>query len=63
METRKLRGKSFKELNAELLGLLREQFKLHMQAAGGQLQQTHLIKEVRRNISRVKTLLTEQSEV
>ena len=61
MKASELKDKSVEELNAELLGLLREQFNLRMQAASGQLQQTHLLKEVRRNVARVKTLLTEKA--
>ncbi|RJX84756.1 50S ribosomal protein L29, partial [Escherichia coli] len=40
--------------------LLREQFNLRMQAASGQLQQSHLLKQVRRDVARVKTLLNEK---
>lgn len=54
--------KSSEELNTKLLNLLREQFNLRMQVSGGQLQQTHLLKQVRRNIARIKTLLTEKVE-
>ncbi|ACT14829.1 50S ribosomal protein L29 [Pectobacterium brasiliense] len=61
MKANELREKSVEELNTELLGLLREQFNLRMQAASGQLQQTHLVKQVRHNIARVKTLLTEKA--
>ncbi|AFR05205.1 50S ribosomal protein L29 [Pectobacterium brasiliense] len=61
MKANELREKSVEELNTELLGLLREQFNLRMQAASGQLQQTHLVKQVRQNIARVKTLLTEKA--
>ncbi|GAA5111633.1 LSU ribosomal protein L29P [Orbus hercynius] len=61
MKAKELREKSVEELNTELLNLLREQFNLRMQLAGGQLQQTHLVKQVRRDIARVKTLLTEKA--
>ncbi|MEI9662677.1 50S ribosomal protein L29 [Enterobacter hormaechei] len=61
MKAKELREKSVEELNAELLNLLREQFNLLMQAASGQLQQTHLLKQVRRNVARVKTLLTQKA--
>ncbi|WP_392552275.1 50S ribosomal protein L29 [Orbus wheelerorum] len=61
MKAKELREKSVEELNTELLNLLREQFNLRMQLAGGQLQQTHVVKQVRRNIARVKTLLTEKA--
>lgn len=61
MKASELKAKSVEELNAELLGLLREQFNLRMQAATGQLAQTHLLKQVRRDIARVKTILTEKA--
>lgn len=61
MKAKELREKSVEELNAELLNLLREQFNLRMQVASGQLQQTHLLKQVRRDVARVKTLLTQKA--
>ncbi|BAC93147.1 ribosomal protein L29 [Vibrio vulnificus YJ016] len=61
MKAQDLREKSVEELNSELLNLLREQFNLRMQAATGQLQQTHTLKAVRRDIARVKTVLTEKA--
>jgi large subunit ribosomal protein L29 len=61
MKAQELREKNAEELNAELLGLLREQFNLRMQAATGQLQQTHTLRAVRRDIARVKTVLTEKA--
>ena len=39
----------------------REQFNLRMQAATGQLNQTHMMKQVRRDIARVKTILNEKA--
>ena len=61
MKATEMKAKSVEELNAELLGLLREQFNLRMQAATGQLAQTHLLKTVRRDIARVKTILAEKA--
>ena len=61
MKASELKAKSVEELNTELLGLLREQFHLRMQLATGQLAQTHLLKQVRRDIARVKTILTEKA--
>lgn len=61
MKASELREKSVEELNAELLGLLREQFNLRMQNATGQLSQTHQLKQVRRNIARVKTIITSKA--
>lgn len=60
MKAQELREKSVEQLNDELLGLLREQFNLRMQTATNQLQQTHTMKTVRRNIARVKTVLNEK---
>lgn len=62
MTLKNLRKKNKKELNTELLNLLREQFNLRMQAGSGQLQNTHLLKEVRRNLAHVKMLLHEAKE-
>ncbi|MGP7735513.1 50S ribosomal protein L29 [Oceanimonas smirnovii] len=61
MKAQNLREKSVEELNQELLGLLREQFNLRMQASTGQLAQTHNLKTVRRDIARVKTVLNEKA--
>ncbi|MGL5495979.1 MAG: 50S ribosomal protein L29, partial [Aeromonas sobria] len=43
MKAQDLRQKSVEELNQELLGLLREQFNMRMQASTGQLAQTHTL--------------------
>ena len=51
------------ELMIELLRLRREQFQLRMQKASGQLGQTHLMKEARRDLARVKTILREKQDV
>lgn len=61
MKTAELREKSVDELNQELLGLLKDQFNLRMQKSSGQLAQTHLLGQVRRDIARVKTVLTEKA--
>jgi large subunit ribosomal protein L29 len=61
MKASELKAKSVEELNQELLGLLREQFNLRMQSATGQLNQTHLLRQVRKDIARVKTLLNEKA--
>jgi len=61
MKANELRDKSVEELNGELVSLLREQFNLRMQKGTGQLAKPHLISEVRRNIARVKTVLTEKA--
>ncbi|OSP48901.1 50S ribosomal protein L29, partial [Aeromonas hydrophila] len=56
MKAQDLRQKSVEELNQELLGLLREQFNMRMQASTGQLAQTHTLKQVRRDVARIKTV-------
>ncbi|WP_026959663.1 MULTISPECIES: 50S ribosomal protein L29 [Aliagarivorans] len=61
MKANELKDKSVEELKAELLNLLREQFNLRMQASTGQLAQTHLLKNVRRDIARVKTILNQKA--
>ncbi|MBI5451817.1 MAG: 50S ribosomal protein L29 [Gammaproteobacteria bacterium] len=60
MEAKDLRSKSEKALQDELIALLREQFNYRMQSASGQLTQHHKIRDVRRNIARVKTVLSEK---
>ncbi|MBO1519845.1 50S ribosomal protein L29 [Oceanisphaera pacifica] len=61
MKAKDLREKSVEELNQELLDLLQAQFKMRIQASTGQLEQTHNIKVVRRDIARVKTVLNEKA--
>ncbi|MCO7224991.1 50S ribosomal protein L29 [Pleionea sp. CnH1-48] len=61
MNAQELREKSVDELKDELVALSKEQFNLRMQHATGQLNQTHQLKQVRRNIARVKTLLSEKA--
>ena len=60
MNASELRNKSQAELKDELLDLLREQFNLRMQRASGQLSKGHLLRNVRRNIARVKTVLNQK---
>ncbi|PWK51944.1 50S ribosomal protein L29 [Pleionea mediterranea] len=62
MNANDLREKSVDELNAELIELSKEQFNLRMQHATGQLNQTHQLKQVRRNIARVKTVLNQKAD-
>ena len=61
MNSKELRGKSADELNKELVDLLREQFNLRMQKGTGQLARPHQMKQVRRSIARVKTVLREKA--
>jgi large subunit ribosomal protein L29 len=61
MKASELRDKTVEDLNSELMALLREQFNLRMQNGSGQLARPHLMKEVRRNIARVKTVLNQKA--
>ena len=61
MNAAELREKSVEELNEQLLTLLRDQFNFRMQKATGQLSQTHVLKQTKRDIARVKTVLSEKA--
>ncbi len=61
MKASELREKSAEELNDELISQRKEQFKLRMQAKTGQLGQTHLLKQARRDIARIKTALRQKA--
>ncbi|QCI16737.1 50S ribosomal protein L29 [Buchnera aphidicola (Aphis craccivora)] len=62
-ELLKFRKKNSQDLNIEILQLLREQFNLRMQSASGKLKQPHLLRKVRRNIAKIKTILTEKERL
>ncbi|HKR92779.1 50S ribosomal protein L29 [Novosphingobium sp.] len=59
-KTEDLRAKTDDQLTADLADLKREQFNLRFQAATSQLERPARIKEVRRDIARIKTLQTER---
>jgi large subunit ribosomal protein L29 len=61
MKAADLRSKSAQELEKELLKQLEVQFKQNMQKATGQLGQTHLLKQGKREIARIKTALREMA--
>lgn len=61
MNASELRQKSADELKMELDNLLREQFNLRMQKGSGQLSRPDQVKKVRRNIARIKTVLSEKA--
>ena len=56
MKAEDLRTRSVDELSDELASLKKEQFNLRFQKATGQLEKTARIREVRRDIARVKTV-------
>jgi large subunit ribosomal protein L29 len=57
-----LREKSVEELNEELVAAKKELFNLRFQNATNQLDNTSRIKEVRKNIARIQTVITEASK-
>jgi len=61
MKASELRNKSTEELNQDLLGLLKEQFNLRLRKSTGQLNQSHLLRQTRRDIARIKTVLTQKT--
>jgi large subunit ribosomal protein L29 len=60
MDAKEIRAKSAEDLEKELLELAREAFNLRMQKGTGQLSRPNQVKEVRRNIARIKTVLNER---
>lgn len=61
MKPEELRGKTVDELNDLLLNSKKELFNLRFQRASGQLENTARIREVRRDVARVKTMLNATS--
>ncbi len=62
MKAGELRTKSEDELKDSLLGLRKEAFNLRFQRASGQLENTARIREVRRGIARIKTVLRQRQQ-
>jgi len=58
-----LKAKTAAELNEELVAAKKELFNLRFQNATNQLDNTSRIKEVRRNIARIQTVITEKSKL
>ncbi len=61
MKASELREKSVEELNQQLVELRKEQLNLRMSQATGQLGETHKVREVRRDVARVKTVLAQKA--
>ena len=57
-----LKAKSVAELNEELVAAKKELFNLRFQNPTNQLDNTSRIKEVRKNIARIQTVITEKSQ-
>lgn len=60
MKAKELRGKNAAELQQELIELLRAQFGLRMQHATQQLTNPNLLRKTRRDIARIKTILSQK---
>ena len=61
MKANELRSKNSTELQESLLELRKEQFNLRMQQGTGQLQRPSQMRQVRRDIARIKTILHEKT--
>tara|TARA_A100001015_G_C14873117_1_gene665208 strand:- start:624 stop:815 length:192 start_codon:yes stop_codon:yes gene_type:complete len=61
MKADELRQKTSDELVEALNTELKEQFKLRMQKSSGEFNQTHLLKLSRRNVAKIKTVMTEKT--
>lgn len=59
-DTNELRNMSIDELHGELLAMRRTQFNHRLEKASGSLDKPHMVKKVRRNIARIKTIMTEK---
>ena len=63
MKMEDVRGMNPDQLADQLLELKREQFNLRFQAATGQLEKSHRVEQVRRDIARIKTQLRTSAAV
>lgn len=61
MKAADLRAKGEQDLQDELIELRKEQFKLRMQYSMGQASRNHEFSRIRKDIARVKTILTEKA--
>ena len=61
MKASDVRAKTVDELDTQLGDLKKEQFNLRFQKATGQLEKTGRVKEVRRDIARIKTIAAQKA--
>ncbi|HQQ62725.1 MAG TPA: 50S ribosomal protein L29 [Pseudomonadales bacterium] len=61
MKAADLRNKTVEELETELFAQFKGQFELRMKKATGNLAQTHLLKQGRHDVARIKTVLKEKA--
>jgi large subunit ribosomal protein L29 len=52
-----IRGMTADQLGDELMNLKKEQFNLRFQAATGQVEKTHRVDQIRKDVARIKTVL------
>jgi len=57
MKIEEIRGLTPDQLADQLVSLKKEQFNLRFQKATGQIEKTHRVNEVRKDIARIKTVL------
>jgi len=62
MDAQEVRAKSDDELKEGLIDLKKEQFNLRFQRATGQVENTARVRQVRRDIARIKTVLNERAK-
>ncbi|XSG82294.1 MAG: 50S ribosomal protein L29 [Methyloligella sp. ZOD6] len=62
MKADQIRDMTPDQLNDELVKLKKEQFNLRFQAASGQLENTARVRQVRRDIARVKTITRQKAD-
>ncbi len=63
MKIQEARDMTLQELNARKREFQQEAFNLRIQQQGGQLEKPHLIREIRRNLARIESAITEKSKV
>jgi large subunit ribosomal protein L29 len=61
MKAGDVRAKTDDELKSQLEQLAKERFNLRFQKASGQLENTTRVRQVRRDIARIKTILSERA--
>ena len=61
MKAEELRSKTQDQLSDDLAALKKEQFNLRFQKATGQLEKTARVKQVRKDIARIKTIAAEKA--
>lgn len=62
MKIQEAREMTLQELNARKREFQQEAFNLRIQQQGGQLEKPHLIREIRRNLARIESAITEKSK-